>query len=103
MRNIWSHDSLFYSIIDDDDNEMAPEDVVNELSKLRAYVAQLIEFEEFKAKMRTAVANYMRSEGCSCCRDTEAHEKHAAILAGLLDVPAHDDNSGFDFCQFRND
>jgi len=39
MRNIWSHDSLFYSIIDDDDNEMAPEDVVNELSKLRAKVA----------------------------------------------------------------
>jgi len=36
MRNIWSHDSLFYAIIDDDDNEMAPEDVVSELTHLRA-------------------------------------------------------------------
>lgn len=65
------------------------------------YVAQLIEFEEFKAKMRTAVANYMCSEGCNCCRDTEAHERHEAILAKLLDVPAYDDNSGFDFSQYE--
>lgn len=64
------------------------------------YVSQLIEFEEFKARVRTAVANYMRSEGCSCCRDTDAHERHEAALARLLDVPAYDDKSGFDFERF---
>lgn len=64
------------------------------------YIKQLIEFEEFKVKLRTAVANYMCSEGCSCCRDTDMHEKHEAVLAKLLDVPAYDDNSGYDFRQF---
>jgi len=37
MRNIWSHDSLFYAIIDDDDNEMAPEDVVMEVEAELVY------------------------------------------------------------------
>lgn len=41
MRNIWSLDGLFYAIIDDDDNEMAPEDVVNELTTLRAEISRL--------------------------------------------------------------
>ena len=41
MRNIWSLDGLFYAIIDDDDNEMAPEDVVSELTHLRAESARL--------------------------------------------------------------
>lgn len=43
--------------------------------------------DEFIAAMRTAVADHMRSEGCSCCRDVEAHEVNAARLAKLLDVP----------------
>lgn len=67
------------------------------------YIEQLVDFEEFKEKVRTAVANYMRSEGCSCCRDRDAHERHEAELAKLLDVPAYDDNSGFDFYQFADD
>ena len=41
MRNMWSNDGLFYVIIDDNDDEMAPEDVVNELIKLRAEVIRL--------------------------------------------------------------
>lgn len=61
-----------------------------------------LEIEEFKTKLRKAVANYMRSEGCSCCRDTEAHEKHTAVLAKLLDVPAYDDDSGFEFYHFAD-
>jgi hypothetical protein len=52
--------------------------------------------------IRKAVANYMRSEGCSCCRDIPAHEEHTRILAELLDVPMYDDESGYDFFKFSD-
>lgn len=54
-----------------------------------------------RAEIRRLVADYMRSEGCSCCRDTEAHEKHAEALAKILKVPSYGDGSGYDFAQFR--
>lgn len=53
------------------------------------------------AEIRRAVADYMQSEGCSCCRDTEAHEKHAAVLAKLLRVKKYADSSGYDFSKYR--
>lgn len=52
-------------------------------------------------EIRKAVADYMRSEGCSCCRDTDAHELNAARLAKLLRVPCYPDGSGFDFQKYR--
>lgn len=52
-------------------------------------------------KLRTAVADYMSSEGCSCCRDSDAHEEHAATLAKLLNVTQYSDGSGFDFHRYR--
>ena len=55
------------------------------------------------AAIRTALADYMRSEGCSCCRNTEMHDKTTARLAGLLEVPMYDDGSGYDFNQFASD
>lgn len=53
-------------------------------------------------EIRKAVANYMGSEGCSCCRDYEAHEKHAEVLGKLLKVPKYKDGSGYDFRRFRD-
>lgn len=55
--------------------------------------------DELKA-IRQAVADYMRSEGCSCCRDEEAHARHMAVLAKLLRVPKYSDG-GFNFSKFR--
>jgi hypothetical protein len=54
-------------------------------------------------EIRQAVADYMYSEGCSCCRDKDAHEINAARLAKLLKVPMYDDKSGYDFSKFRSD
>lgn len=51
--------------------------------------------------IRRAVADYMSSEGCSCCQDGEAHAAHAATLAKLLRVPKYKDGSGYDFARFR--
>ena len=50
--------------------------------------------------IRRALADYMASEGCSCCRNQEAHKKAEAELAELLQVPAYDDDSGYDFGRF---
>lgn len=62
---------------------------------------KLSERDELIAEIRTAVADYMRSEGCSCCRDSEAHRINAARLAKLLKVPAYPDRSGFKFGKFE--
>ena len=52
-------------------------------------------------KIRQAVADYMYSEGCSCCQNVEAHKKAEAQLASLLNVPAYKDGSGYHFSKFR--
>lgn len=54
-----------------------------------------------RAEMRRLIADYMRSEGCSCCRDTEAHEKHAEAIAKALGVRKYSDGSGYDFARYR--
>jgi len=51
-------------------------------------------------EIRTAVADYMYSEGCSCCRGLE-HDANAARLGKLLKVPPYPDGSGHDFSKFR--
>ena len=61
------------------------------------------ELSEFKKKVRIAGANYMRSEGCSCCRDNEAHDRHTEALGKLLNVPKYGDGSGRDFSKYKND
>ena len=54
-------------------------------------------------EIRQAVADYMQSEGCSCCRDDDAHREHTKVLAKLLDVPMYEDESGYDFSKFRSE
>jgi hypothetical protein len=51
--------------------------------------------------VRQAVAEYMHSEGCSCCRSEPEHSDAAARLAKLLRVPKYKDGSGYDFMRFR--
>lgn len=55
-----------------------------------------------KESIRQAVADYMRSEGCGCCENTEAHKEHEKRLAELLNVPKYDDQSGYDFGRFES-
>ena len=50
--------------------------------------------------IRQAIANYMRSEGCSCCENEIPHNEAKRELAGLLDVPMYSDGSGYDFNRF---
>jgi hypothetical protein len=57
---------------------------------------------EFRKQVRQAVADYMQSEGCDCCRSVKDHQQHTARLAKLLRVQKYDDSSGFDFQRFRS-
>ena len=52
-------------------------------------------------EIRRALADYMRSEGCSCCRNEEAHTENKKRLAKLLKVPKYKDDSGYDFGKFQ--
>lgn len=52
--------------------------------------------------IRRLIANYMGSEGCSCCRDYEQHDIDKKKIAKLLKVPMYDDKSGYDFSLFRD-
>lgn len=50
--------------------------------------------------IRNIIADYMTTEGCSCCRDMDGHERNKKRLAKVLDIPMYDDKSGYDFYQF---
>jgi len=59
--------------------------------------------EQLKYEIRKALADYISSEGCSCCQDKSKHEKAAGVLAILLDVEPYLDGSGFDFYKYKTD
>ncbi len=52
--------------------------------------------------IRQALADYMMSEGCSCCEGRN-HDEHKAVLGKLLKVPMYSDKSGYNFSKFRTE
>jgi hypothetical protein len=57
---------------------------------------------KLRKELRQAVADYMYSEGCSCCQGDD-HIKHAARLAELLNVPPYrDEPEYFQFEKYRS-
>ena len=64
---------------------------------------KIVELTNEKKEIRAAIADYMQSEGCSCCQDYEAHKKHKKRLAKLLSVKPYSDGSGYDFTPYRTD
>lgn len=61
------------------------------------------ELAKFRKQVRQAIADYMRSEGCSCCQNIKAHEEHTNILGKLLKVKKYDDGSGYNFSKYRSE
>lgn len=57
------------------------------------------------AGLRTAVADYMQSEGCGCCGDYEKHKVHKDKLGELLGLPALpdiDDTVYYNFSPYKS-
>lgn len=55
------------------------------------------EINKLKKQLRQLVANYMASEGCSCCQNRDGHTEDKEALAKLLNVKKYSDGSGYDF------
>lgn len=55
---------------------------------------------EERQAIRQAVADYIRSEGCDCCSNRDAHKEARNVLGKLLRVPKYADGSGYDFSKF---
>jgi len=71
-----------------------------------AYLLSVSESEEGMTHdlqaIRNALADYIGSEGCSCCRNEEAHTEAKKRLAELLEVPLYSDGSGYNFGLFKS-
>lgn len=48
-------------------------------------------------EIRTAFADYVKSEGCGCCGSKDAHDEASERLGKLLDVEKYSDGIGFNF------
>lgn len=66
------------------------------------WFALVAEREHVEAIKEHAVGVWC-SKGCTCCEDTERMEFHEAELAKLLDIPAYDDESGYQFYAIRDE
>jgi hypothetical protein len=55
------------------------------------------------AEVRQAFADYYKSEGCTCCQDTETHDKAEEKLAELLQPDQYDDESGFNWYKYATE
>lgn len=53
-------------------------------------------------KIRQALADYVHSEGCTCCQSIEPHNAALSALAALLNVGPYSDGSGYDLRPFRS-
>jgi hypothetical protein len=51
-------------------------------------------------EIRTAVADYIKTEGCDCCRDSEPHKEALDKIAVLLDMDRYSDDSGVDYGKY---
>lgn len=54
-------------------------------------------------EVRQALADYIASEGCSCCCNVKPHDEAKVRLAKLLHVPKYRDGSGYDFYRFTTE
>lgn len=61
----------------------------------------MILMDKYTRELRTAIADYMYSEGCSCCENQQEHEKHEIRIAELLKIPKYKDGSGYTFDRYR--
>lgn len=54
------------------------------------------------AEIRTAVADYIATEGCGCCQEREGHNQAMKRLGKLLKMKKYADGSGFDYSRYKS-
>lgn len=86
----WLSMSDFNHISDDGESVQGPSPYWSEVEYAYSKDALLAFRNAGQDELRRAVADYMYSEGCDCCRGDD-HEDHAAVIAKLLGVPMYSD------------
>lgn len=56
----------------------------------------------FLADVRQAVADYIATEGCSCCQDVDGHKAAMERLGKLIRMKKYSDGSGYDYGLYRS-
>lgn len=57
--------------------------------------------EQIIKDIRTALADYIASEGCGCCRREKEHSEALQKLGKLLKVKKYKDGDGYDFSKYK--
>lgn len=106
MKRRWNYISqmlngvhLELSDVTDEQKEIIKKYLKNKLSLF-------VSSEEEDAKVldiRQAFADYVKSEGCSCCQDIDAHKDAAKKLGKLLNAKQYDDGSGYNFYAYASE
>lgn len=60
------------------------------------------QFKKTISEIRQAFADYVYSEGCSCCRNTGEHTKAMDKLGKLLKMKKYSDGSGYDYSKYKS-
>jgi len=56
----------------------------------------------FLAGIRKAVADYIATEGCSCCQDVDGHKDAMERLGKMIKMKKYSDGSGYDYSLYRS-
>jgi hypothetical protein len=67
------------------------------LASRKSILTRQLEEKNTRTHIRQAFADYMASEGCSCCRREEEHSNALVRLAKLLRMRKYKDGSGIDY------
>lgn len=57
--------------------------------------------EKLIKEIRTAFADYVATEGCSCCRDIDGHKEAMDRLGKLLKMTKYKDRSGYNYGKYK--
>jgi hypothetical protein len=60
------------------------------------------ETEALISEIRTAFADYLASEGCSCCQDKPKHDIALDKIGKLLQMQKYEDGSGYDYGKYQS-
>lgn len=83
--------------IDDEDILSPEEGEYDPIAELRQFI------EERTALLEEALVDYLYSEGCSCCRHTEAHDAAMDVIAPIMGWSRYEDDSGWDWHSRREE
>jgi hypothetical protein len=73
------------------------------MGKVKEHFHDQIVMDQKLEEIKEQFALYIRSEGCSCCRDDIPHKEAEDRLGELLGFPRYKDDSGYNFSEDKGE